>query len=61
MKIFKRISCLFLMAFLGLFTLATSSLVKATDGNLYIHYFRYDKNFSGWHVWLWPEGGAGAL
>ena len=60
MKIFKRISCLFLMAFLGLFTLATSSLVKATDGNLYIHYFRYDKNFSGWHVWLWPEGGAGA-
>lgn len=27
---------------------------------LNVHYRRFDGNFSGWNLWLWPKGGEGA-
>ena len=33
----------------------------AEDGvTLKLHYNRPDGNYTGWDVWLWPEGGEGA-
>ena len=30
------------------------------DTQLTIHYHRYDQNYDGWNLWLWPQGGDGA-
>src|SRR5665811_258672 len=27
---------------------------------LKIHYYRYDQDYSGWDLWLWPKGYDGA-
>ncbi len=27
---------------------------------LRVNYFRYDQNYTGWDLWLWPKGGEGA-
>ncbi len=30
------------------------------DYKVRVHYHRFDGNYDGWNLWLWPEGGSGA-
>jgi len=30
------------------------------DISLRVHYHRFDDNYEGWNLWLWPEGGQGS-
>lgn len=32
---------------------------ESEDVTLRIHYHRFDNNYEGWNLWLWPEGGGG--
>ena len=60
MKLLKKLSTLLLVTLIGFTTaIISSENVKAAEGNLYIHYFRYDNTFTNWHLWVWPEGGSG--
>lgn len=61
MKILKRLSLLFILTIVGLTSLSIStSNVKADGGQLFVHYFRYDNDFTGWNLWMWPENGDSA-
>ncbi|WP_105615258.1 type I pullulanase [Vallitalea okinawensis] len=51
------------------FFYASSATVSADESpevntedstNLRVHYRRYDNNYEGWNLWLWPEGGEGS-
>ncbi len=48
---------IFLFVLLGLFiTTNTQTNVKAeTADTLIIHYHRFDPNYAGWQLWLWPH------
>lgn len=63
MKGFLRI-CL-IAALLVTMLPTTVSDVLATESSdddvrVKVHYHRFDDNYEGWNLWLWPEGGNGA-
>lgn len=39
----------------------TAEEPSALEGELllHIHYRRFDDNYDGWNLWIWPEGGEG--
>lgn len=63
MKLLKKLSCLVITLLVSICIFATSTNdVKAadTEGKLYIHYYRHDKTYEGWHIWVWPEKSGGS-
>lgn len=40
---------------------ANSPVMSTEDSTqVRVHYRRYDSNYDGWNLWLWPEGGEGS-
>ena len=49
----KRVSFLFLFFFL-FFTFQTIHAMSQTT-HVYIHYYRFAKDYDGWNAWVWPN------
>ena len=49
-----RIAFVFILALLLTFTASTIETKAATATKLVVHYHRFDPNYSGWKLWLWP-------
>jgi pullulanase len=51
----------FVPAVLALICAAACVEAPAAEGAfLTIHYYRYEGDYAGWNLWVWPEGGEGA-
>jgi len=44
---------------LGLAACERKSAQTAAPADLTVHYYRYDGDFEGWNLWLWPSGKDG--
>ena len=49
-----RILFVFILAFLLVFTANTVETKADTATKLVVHYHRFDPNYGGWSLWLWP-------
>ncbi len=59
MKYIKlNIGILFILVLLSITSLCTIS-ANSDNGVINIHYFRYDSDYTGWNIWLWPDGSSG--
>ncbi len=38
---------------------STSFAALAEEQIIKVHYHRFDDNYEGWNIWIWPEGGEG--
>lgn len=61
----KRITAMVLSLLLvfGQLTFVMGEAPSFPDGEgtpVRVHYHRFDSNYEGWNLWLWPEGGAGS-
>ena len=36
-----------------------TSVISADEVAVRVHYHRFDENYDGWNMWLWPDGGDG--
>jgi pullulanase len=66
---FVQVALACLLAFSSLFAISgqgiwldEQTLAAGThdEVKLTIHYYRYDKNYEGWNLWVWPSGKEGA-
>ena len=49
-----RILFIFALAFVLAFTASTVKIKADTATKLVVHYHRFDPNYGGWNLWLWP-------
>lgn len=53
----KRILLFFIIIFTFILTLSLP--IKAANNKLYLHYYRFDGNYSNWNVWIWQSKPTG--
>jgi pullulanase len=59
----KILSYIMMISFLVTMLSTTTVLVQAADEDdvkVRIHYRRFDQQYEGWNLWIWPEGGDGS-
>ena len=48
------------MTFTSIFTTQTTEAATTySEVKLKVHYHRFDKNYEGWNLWIWPDGKEG--
>jgi pullulanase len=65
MKMSKKLGSLILLMFLSISIFGGLVQVRASEAEkLIVHYYRFDGDYTGWNLWLWPNepvsgGGSG--